>query len=103
MVQCHEKADRPGPPVVAVCRGAAALPFHEAGDLPVQVQFGAGDGEVHGARNALREDGPHPPASVGVAFGEIDHRFFGPPQIEGGTPPVHDRPDGLHVGVRVAV
>ena len=103
LVQRHEEADRPGPPVVAVRRGAAALPFHEAGDLLVQVQFGPGDGEVHGTRNALREDGPRPPASVGVAFGEIDHRFFGPPQIEGGAPPVHGRPDGLHVGVRVAV
>lgn len=87
----------------ARARGPGALSLHEARDPPVQLELGTIEGEGGGARDALREDGPRRPLPVVAAFGEIDHRLLGAPQVERRPPLLHRLPDGSHVGVGVPV
>ena len=89
--------------IVAGRSGPDALPLHELRHLPVQLVLRTVDLEVHGARNALREDLAGQPLPVCVPLREVDHRLLRAPQVERSASGIHRLPDRPHVGVGVAV
>ena len=103
LVEGHQEADGAGARVVVLGRGAGALAFHEAGDLAVELELIPIDGEVHRVRDALSEDLARFPGAVLVALGEVDHRLFRAPQVEGRPLLGHGLLDGAHVGVGVSI
>ena len=103
LVQRHQEADGAGARVVALRRGAGTLPFHEAGDLLIQIELGAVDGEGGGVRNSFGEHRLGGPRPIRLAFREVNHRLLGAAQVEGRALPFHGGTDRPHVGVGVAV
>ena len=103
LVERHEETDGARARVVALRGGRGALVLHEAGDVAVQIEFGAIDLEIHRVRDALGEDLARHPCAVGLPLGEVDHRLFGAAQVEGRTAPVHRFADRLHVGIGIRV
>ena len=103
LIERHREPDRPRPRVVAPGRGLRALPLHETGDLPIELEFGTVDREIRGARNAPGEHRLRGPLAVGPALREIDHRFLRAPQIERRPPALHSFAHGCRVGIGVAV
>ena len=90
-------------PVVALRCSPGALPFHEPGDVLVEIELGSVDGETGRAGDPLREHGLGRPGPIRLPLWKVDHRLFGPAQVKGRPPPLHGLANGLHVGVGVLV
>ena len=103
LVQRHQEAHGPSPPVVALRRCPGALTLNEACDFPVQIELISVDVEVGCVGDPLREHRLRSPGPVRLMFREVDHRLLGPPQVEGRPSPFHRLSDGLHVGIDVLV
>ena len=103
LVQRHQETDSPSPWVVALRRGTATLSFHETGDLPIEIEFRAINGEAGRPRDTLSEDRLRGPCSVRLTFREVDHCLLGATQVEGCPPPRHGLANRYHVGVGIPV
>ena len=102
MKQRHQEAHSTGFSVFALLSGSLALAFHELRDVSVELEFFAVNLEACCAGDALREDWFLNPLAI-LLFGEIDHGFFGAPEVEGGTLALHGFFNGFHIGVDIFV
>ena len=82
--------------------GSLALAFHELRDVSVKLEFFAVNFEACCAGDTLRENWFLNPLAV-LLFGEVDHGFFGAPEVEGGALSFHGFFNGFHIGVDIFV
>ena len=99
LIHRHDETDRTGAAFVTGFGGTGGLALNVMGDGLVKLHFRAFKTERNRVGDALLEQLDRLPGAVRLRLREIEHHFFGAPEVAGGFPAIHRVVDRLHVRV----